>query len=310
MAALQGFYETVAACEAGDVTSAESWDKGAAYIIGHLEGTQTGGSDDGRLFLALSKKYCNEFGTCSTSSQSGSSVANKILSLLYAGRGALPSESCREVRTAANELESLLLIPLIQATLSYSLNTKVQHSAGHSDQVEAFVYASAVLPLIEDVDRDAAQKIKSNLEVLGSPLQDGDSAVMSAFSGVYSGLGVQCQYIGFTHGMDTCSGAGNSMNRNTPIGLIVGIVLCVLAIIASLLLWRAKRKSLRKENNPTFVTPQGELNHTEDLLRKSNAANNPESIPHDVHTEAEEAKPMVSSDGSGIDERSEEGDIV
>ena len=286
MTALQGMHEAIGECEASeaarDATAAEFWDKGAAAIIGHLEGTENGGSNGGMLLFALAKQHCDEFGTCSSPSPAislAAEVNDKIVSLLYAGRGAVLSGSCSELRKAATELEPLLLVPLIQATLSASdklMDSGIRQKALSPYHVEGYIYADTLLPLIEDVDRTSAQIIQSNLDLANAtPFRDGLGAVVEAFFLVYGSLGLQCDQIGRSDGVDACNGTmDQKMDPGTITGIAVGAFLAVVAAIGIIVLLRAKRKEASSNEKPVFVTPGGEISHTDDLLNKSREVNN------------------------------------
>ena len=277
MTALQKMHEAIGECEANqaerDTTSAEFWDKAAASIIGHLEGTENGGSNDGMLFFALAKQHCEEFETCSSNVNLAAEVNDKIVSLLYAGRGAVLSRSCSQVRKATNELEPLLLVPVIQATLSASerlVHEGIKQKSLSSGQVEAHAVSSVVVPLIEDVDRAAALKISENLALSSTPFRDGLASVVEAFFLVYGSLGLTCDQIGRSDGVDACNGTMSTMDAKTITGIAVGTTLAVLACCGIGFLLMAKRRTARSKNNdPLFKTPTGELNHTDDLLTKS-----------------------------------------
>lgn len=277
MTALQNMHEAIGNCEANetvqDAATAESWDKAAASIIGFLEGTENGGSNEGELFFALAKKYCDGFGTCSSSSSTnGVSAANndRIVSILYSGRGAVSSRSCSKLKEATTQLKPLLLVPIIQATLSSSMNLVnggIRQKALAAGQVEAHIFATIVLPLIEDVNRNAAQTIETNLALTSTPFQDGVQAVFSAFASVYGGLGVNCHLLGSMEGMDACSGSVK-MNTKTITGISVGGVVFLLSVCGIVCLVRTKRHK-RKKGAPIFIEPAGEMSYTDDLLVKS-----------------------------------------
>lgn len=282
MTALQGMHEAIGECEANDAirdaSSAEFWDKAAASIIGHLEGTENGGSGDGMLFFGLAKQYCDEFGTCSSPSSAQSVTAEvngKIVALLYAGRGAVLNRSCPELRKATAELEPLLLVSIIQATLGSSeriLDSGIRQKALSANHIEAYIYGDMVLPLIEDVDRTSAQVIQRNLDLTSTPLQDGLGAVVEAFFLVYDGLGLKCTQVGRSDGVDACNGTVKEpLSTGSITGIVVGVTIAIGAAGGIFWLLRTKRKENGSsgDDKPVFVTPGGEMSHTDDLLAKS-----------------------------------------
>jgi hypothetical protein len=276
MTALQRMHEAIGECEANeaerDTTSAEFWDKAAASIIGHLEGTENGGSGDGMLFFALAKQHCEEFETCSSNVNLAAEVNDKIVSLLYAGRGAVLSRSCSELRKTTAELEPLLLVPVIQATLSASerlRNEGIKQKSLSASQVEAHAYANVVVPLVEDVNPAAALKISENLALSSTPFRDGLATVVEAFFIVYGGLGLTCDQIGRSEDVDACNGTVSYMSAGTITGIAVGTTLAVLTCCGIVFLLLAKRRAVQSKNEPLFKPSTGELNHTDDLLTKS-----------------------------------------
>jgi hypothetical protein len=317
MVALQGMHESIGECEANeavrDKTSAEFWDKAAASIIGHLEGTENGGSREGMLFFALAKNHCEEFDTCSSPDPAvtlSADVNDKIISLLYAGRGAVLSRSCAELRKVTAELEPLLLVPMIQATLSSSeklANSGIRQKALSAHHVEAHIYANMVLPLVEDVDQSAAKTIQTNLDLTGSPFRDGVGAVVEAFFLVYSGLGLNCAQIGESEYVDACNGTFKKKeSAASVVGIAVGVTIGALAAcLAAWQLWK-RRKASQTKQSPVFVPSKGEMNHTDDLLRKSGDTNtgSPKSAddgdyPEDAYLE-ETAKINSVKEGDGV----------
>lgn len=282
MAALQSMHEAIGECEASsadsDATAAEYWDRAAASIIGHMEGSNNGGADAGMLIYNLGKRHCDEFGTCSSPSPPivlSAKVNDDIKSLLYSGRGAVLHSSCAELRKAATELQPLLLVPIIQAALSFTeraMNSGIKTKSLSSDQVEAHIFAGVVLPLIEDIDRVSAQTIQTHLDLSSSPVRGGLGAVVEALFLNYRGLGLTCSQIGTSDDVDACNGTLDEPMSATSIALIsVGAFAAVVAIGVAVWWFRTKR-GMRNgpEDKPLFVNnPKGEMNHTEDLLTKS-----------------------------------------
>lgn len=272
MAALQAMHEAIGTCVSSGTdrgsSSAKSWDRVAALIIGHLEGINDGGSTQGLLLWALSKKYCNEFGTCSKYNGVATMTNDKIATLLYSGRGAVLSGSCDELRKATNSLAPLLLVPLLQASLSSTI-TLAQGSSKDTEliQAEAYVYAQALLPLIANIDQSSADTIKTNFPLQGQAIRDGVKTVASAFTKVIAGLNVKCEDIGSNSEINSCTGEVNSKSSTQKLFMSIGIILGIVTLFGMLVLFRARRrKNVLPENAPIFLVPKGELNHTSELL--------------------------------------------
>jgi hypothetical protein len=280
--ALGAMYEAVSQCgteasvRSGAVGS-DSWDKGAALLIGSLEGTETGGSENGYMFYDLAQERCKQFGMC-TDEMTDVEVNDQLIDLLYAGRGAMLGKSCNGLRKAADELASLLLVPVVQSALSAALQIS---DSGNSDQgltkAEGYVYTQQLLPLVDDANRDAATTISNNLGLPGpSNYKNVAKEVFAALAKSYSRLAVDCTIVGEAGGYDACTGAGQDGGIDTKtIGLIVGAVLGLCLFCCCLYFMLSKKKVVEKlpENNPTFVTSDGELNHSMDLLQKAFSGN-------------------------------------
>jgi hypothetical protein len=231
-----------------------------------LQGSNEGGSDDGLLLWALSKHHCAEFKTCSGEGGLSSKNNDKIATLLYTGRGGLSGGSCDELRKTTNSLTPLLLVPLIQALLSSSLRlTRKSLVEKEAIQVEAYVYAQALLPLIENVNSKAATTIQNNFPMGGQPVRDGAAAVASAFSSVLSGLGVNCADVGISNEVDACTGRV-SLSRTTRLMISVGVILGIVTLFGIVVLLRMRKRTRKREDDPVFIKSKGELNHTSELL--------------------------------------------
>jgi len=305
MASLQAMYDAIGSCSSTDATrqstTGTSWDMAAAMVIGSLEGTGMGGSEEGLLLWGLSKQFCDEFRTCSEETDGSSETNDKVATLFYSGRGAILSGSCDDLEEAANELAPLLQVPLLQASFS-AVITLTEHNPGKNKeevQAEAYVYSQALLPLIDVARPQSARIIAENLPLQGSPLIDGVRAVVEAFADSLSSLGVDCEDVGASEYVDACSGSTSS-NKAKKLGWSLGIILPTIAVVGIFLLLRSRRKNL-PENKPVFITPKdGELNHTSDVLISRTAGSSPgSSDAEDEHQDLNDADdPMEESENS------------
>jgi hypothetical protein len=266
MGALQAMQDSVSACEkdSQDRGASEHWDRAAAYIIGHMEGADNGGSREGRLLWGLAKRVCEEFSTCSTTVEGSSLADEKILSLLYTGRGALTSGSCPALRDAVSEIRSSLRVPLIQGAIS--MIVKVDETTGAQKErhhAEAHALSMALLPLIAAKNRDRANTISSNLDFADSPLSSGLTTVVDAFTASIGDLEVDCTDVGVSVRVDACSGKVSG-GVSVGIFLVIAVVVVSIATLAIAFLIYRKRARKKLKEAPVFVpNEKGEMSHHE-----------------------------------------------
>ncbi|GKY91601.1 hypothetical protein MPSEU_000132000 [Mayamaea pseudoterrestris] len=295
MGALMGVQEAVEACIDGNSEKAgAAWDKAASWIIGSMEGTSEAGSTEGRLLWALSKQQCEEFDTCSHQVRGSSEFNDMIVLQLFTGRGAALTESCNDLQESASRVAFLLPVPLIQGAISTAL--LLQKTSGARQQqllAQAYVYSQAVLPLIHDVDEEAANTIADSFDLIsGKALPQGAAVVIAAYSSVLSGMGIDCSAIGSNDMVDTCTG---TVKKG---GLVAGLVLSALAmIISAYFLWRyyRSRNAEKEENNPIFIPKDGEFNHASEFARHSSSQSDASG---DDDSESDDASDNLDNIGS------------
>jgi len=267
-AALQNAYEAVSDCISAQKLEfsrpSDSWDKAAAILIGSLEGTQKNGTSEGYMFYDLAQQYCQEFGTC-LDDITNVDFNEELVSLLYTGRGATLSNSCRALEKAADEISILLLIPIIQGALSTS--TELSNDENLQIRAEGYVYSRGIVPFVRN--RDAAKDLDL---YLGNPAQSDRKNIATktygALAKAYPNMKVDCEKIGTANGVDTCSGV---VYVSDYIWVVVGVLGGLLSMCCcGFFIYRFKRKSAKlPENNPRFISSGGELNHSMDLLEKA-----------------------------------------
>lgn len=275
MSALQAMYDTVSGCQSGDTSrmlgAREAWDRAAALMIGSIEGSKDGGSEDGQFLYALAKEQCASFNTCGA--EGFSSVNEELLSLLYTGQGEVAANSCNSLTRTVTSIESLLLVPLIQSTLHAAVvNSKLAASPTEGSFGDGYVYSRSVLPLVQSVDRDAADVINRNMDLqfTSKPVVDGAIAVFNAFADAYVSLEIDCKKIGSIEGIDSCTGvqvsqASASSNAGAIAGIIIGIMV-VLGLV-TFLVFRKRQRMKGEEQAPMFKRAKnGVMNHDSDIL--------------------------------------------
>ena len=264
---ISALHDASSECES-DLEVAHSWDIAAAFFIGHLEGPNNGGSPHNGYFLYdLAQEHCKEFGTCT--SDHTAVVNEKLVTLLYAGRGAAKSRSCGALRKAGTEIQTASLIPLIQATLSASLRLS-KKGYDRLDVVRGHAYSRAILPLVAKVDSFAAKVIDETFDLNERHLPINEQVVFAAFSRVYNALGVNCRHVGQASGLDACQNFDNvkfdgyhgERKRGLSKASIGIITITGIILISLLLIFRMESRkrrnvlkdSVNKEESTSFLS--------------------------------------------------------
>eukprot|EP00536_Pseudo-nitzschia_multiseries_P000699 jgi/Psemu1/1580/gm1.1580_g len=268
-AALQNAYEAVSQCSTQGIDqsgASEVWDQAAAILIGSLQATNSV-TDEGYMLYGLAEDYCVEFGTC-LNQTTNSYINDEVVSLLYTGRGAALSNSCRALEKTAYELSSLLLIPIIQGALSTSRT--LSNGEDLKQRAEAYIYSRALVPLVRR--RDAASDLELYLgNQAPSDKKHTASKVYAALATAYPKMDVECEDIGDANGIDTCSGVVY-VSDYLWIIILTSILLPLACCCGYVTLnFLPRKKHVDEPDN--YYNPKYEMNHSMDLLEKAFSSN-------------------------------------
>ncbi len=172
-----------------------AWDEAVAFYTGTLEGTD--GSGSGKLAYALADKRCQNFKTCGdlADSTTGTSKVNiDIFKNFGIGVQKLNRGECASARTEKENIEKLMLIPLIQGTLRYAYKTDTEPYSEKAE-AEGNIFALSVVPMVAKCDAAAAQVIADNM-VVGQNGSCDFAAVKRAFESTYDCMGVDPAMVG------------------------------------------------------------------------------------------------------------------
>ena len=142
----------------------EYWDVGAALYIGSISGGTLGGQDYGQLLFSTSNALCPLFDTCFNGN---SKTNNLIMQVLQNGRDSIVQEDCEVMAKLVQEniLPSLEVI-LLQGTVA---NTAITGQLNFDSDDErlgtTYAFSRAILPLINEANRESAVVIEQNLRV-------------------------------------------------------------------------------------------------------------------------------------------------
>ncbi len=172
-----------------------AWDEAAAFYTGSLEGGD--GSGSGNLAYALADKRCQNFKTCGdlADSVTGTSKVNiDIFKNLGTGLQKINRGECASARTEKENIEKLMLVPLIQGTLRYAYKTDTEPYSEKAE-AEGAIFALAVAPMVAKCDAAAAQTIADNMKVGQNGSAD-FAQVKKAFESTYDCMGVDSEMVG------------------------------------------------------------------------------------------------------------------
>jgi len=217
-----------------------AWDEAAAFYVGSLEGTD--GSGSGKLAYALADKRCGNFKTCGDMADEtgGTSKVNiDIMRNLNIGQAKLAKGECESAREQSNEIQKLMLVPLIQGTLRYAYKTDFDPYSEKAE-AEGVVFALGVVPAVYACDVEAANIIASNLQA-GQQGTCDFPAVKKAFESTYDCLGIDGAMVGGLYDAATgmyfegAEAVGGSASSASKIGMAVSAGVAALASLSMFL---------------------------------------------------------------------------
>jgi len=235
----------------GENGSKHGWDQVAAYLIGSMEGATRGGSsdlEDGQLFWNLANQQAYQFQE-DISDEGYARVNAELEDMLFAGLGELEASNCNYLEDTFHRIQHLILIPLIQATLSNAILMEQKLSSSEAEYIAAGqTFALSVLPEVANHDAQAAEFIAEEM-VTDTPkimVPSGAQAVADAFFDALDDFGYSCDLVGATTEVDACRKAGGikkvTKNHNAHGAFIAGLVVGVVILGANLTFCLLRRK--------------------------------------------------------------------
>ena len=211
----------------GNIYSVSAWDEAVALYVGSLEGID--GRGDGVLLYDLADTQCMNFRTCgeSTNLAGGPSSINiQVLRAFKAGQNDLRTGECHAAKLRKDEIETLMVVPLIQGTLRYAYIRDYEVIDENKQDAAGAIFAAAILPLIHACNEKDAQIIYDNMR---AGLYQADFPnVKRALEANYQCLGISCTDVGgiwsskeggYYDGAVPCS---DSTSTGPNVGAIVG----------------------------------------------------------------------------------------
>jgi len=222
MHVLSKMYESIENCLDEEYSfTYNPWDEAVASLIGSMEGPDENGnkSSPGQFLYGVSQLRCEEFGTCD--SKGISKVKKRMLVLIYAGQSQFSVGQCDNLESTVKEMESLMLVPLIQSTLKYAVeNEGLTFDSGAASIGSGFAYSRSILPLINNVDENAAGVLENNMNYVPvrgrEPIYQGSASVVAAIRGAISNFDrIDCRDIGQINQMNVCKAGKDSSTSST-----------------------------------------------------------------------------------------------
>jgi len=192
---------TIAVFASTDASVME-WDRAVALYTGSLS-RDTGA--EGQFPYTLADIQCRTFGTCDPDPDPDPSdpdypivlspLNQRIFELFVFGKERLESNDCDGARDDAEDLRSLMTVPLIQGVLHASYATDVEYDVQETTHGAGAAFAAALLPLIHECNEGNADIVHGDLspgEIMGGSYD----VVKAALERSYECLNVRCEDVG------------------------------------------------------------------------------------------------------------------
>ena len=211
------------------------WDKAAAFLLGSISRVESSqyllDHEDWYSPFDLAQSECLKFGTCEPGEIAP--INKRTIKLINTGREASSMLNCEGMKMVGDEIQALLLVPLIQAFLS-SFNAIISKRENQEDKVvETYVFLEILMPRLVDIDRASAERLKQMYfrTMEGDGSHPNYSHVVSLMAHFFKELKVDCNFIGSLNGIDACQASSVSTETNSGKGLSsLGILLIVLFV--------------------------------------------------------------------------------
>jgi hypothetical protein len=237
--------------------AAEPWDNAVATYVGSLEGVD--GNGNGYLLYSLADQLCTEFATCGehkTDIQGTAGVNIDIIREFQFGRSELEAGACYGANRVKNQVNQLMTVPLIQATLRSAYRLQYTHKNEDEERGRASAFVAAILPDVHACSHMDASLIYENMR-LSNPGAPNFADIKEALERNYECMKIQCDDVGGLFDATTGTyrnGAGPCGHRRasvTPSGTasrvrafgnkgVVAFVLCNMLVVVALIVKRSR----------------------------------------------------------------------
>lgn len=261
-----------------------NWEEGLAFYAG--VDVSISAPTSGQMLWTFANKRCSPFKTCE---DNGVAQANtKAIAAFSKGAEMIQAGKCSAASDQMDVVRKQMQIALLQGIVYYgAIKSTSMHKANQKDFAEAWAFARGMLPFLNASDPVATDSLANALRFdpslnTSNVYYDGPAAV---YQGVYAALDdlcISCAEIGvanlaggapdcttnFTKLEQGCSSAllgkpQEEKTEDTPVnvGLIVGLIVAALVIVAGLIFAMKYMKKMEKADE---AARQARLNKTAD----------------------------------------------
>ncbi len=177
----QKYWDTAAATLVGSIASQESLD------IGNNEGETRGAS-----WYALNEEYCRHF-NCGSDNDINDPMPNrKMMEYIQSGFQAITRSDCNVLIHLVREMESILLVPILQGMLYHTAQREKTQDEYHYGA--AYAFSTAIVPILYIRSEQDAMMISDALREDGQFTKA--SQVWAASLTSLPDLGIDCEDVG------------------------------------------------------------------------------------------------------------------
>lgn len=195
--AMRAFFAAYDVCDDSPTRAQEFWDRGTATLVGSIASEESNivgngeGGTRGTSWYALNLEYCRHF-NCGDKDFVDPTPNRKMMDHIQSGFQAITRSDCNVLLHLVREMESILLVPILQGMLYHSaLREQMQDNYHYGASV---AFARAIVPILSIRDWDDATMIGDSLLKNGKFTEA--SQVWSTSLLSLADLGIDCKDLG------------------------------------------------------------------------------------------------------------------
>jgi len=200
--AIRKFFGSIQYCKDNKKDEAlESWMSGVALLVGTYDYVY--GKSDCKENLSyytatwyeLLKEMCRQFIREDCSMSTVTALEESLYDSIDKGISSIQTSSCLFVEKSAEDLDKIILAPIIQGTIYFAdLISANDSSVDPQSIVSSKTFARAILPVVDQYSSDAANNIK---KILITRENVENVSVLDALRVVWPMMEIPCEFIGY-----------------------------------------------------------------------------------------------------------------